>query len=239
MRVEGNRWRASAYAQPYDWSMQSNPTYDFQINQFDRRWTTGGRYELTAFNSDKVTLTVGGEVRNDDIGNVGVDEFASGQFVTNISRNAIQETSLGVFTEASISVTDRLRLLTSARADIYDFDARARSSGSFAGHETDTRVSPKIGFAYVVNNTVEIYGNWGRGFHSNDARGVVNAVDPLTGLAPGTGYETGVRFEHDSFKLTGTYWWLNLHSELIFVGDSNSVEPRDRSQRGGYEVTVF
>ena len=239
LRAEGSAWRASAYAQFYDWSMQSNPTYDFQINQFDRRWTTGGRYELTAFNTDKVTITLGGEFRYDDIGDVGLDEFAAGEFVTNVSRNAIQETSLGVFTEASISVTNRLRVLTGARADIYDFDASARSPGSFAGQETDTRVSPKVGFAYELNDRVEVYGNWGRGFHSNDARGVVNPVDPISGLAPGTGYETGARFEFGSLKLTGNYWWLNLDSELIFVGDSNSVEPRGGSRREGYEVTMF
>ena len=42
--LDGNKWRASAYVQYYDWFMQSNPTYDFQINQFDRRTTLGGRY---------------------------------------------------------------------------------------------------------------------------------------------------------------------------------------------------
>ena len=74
-QLEGDVWRASAYAQYYDWFMSSNPTYDFQINQFDERWTTGGRYERTLLETDKLTLTAGGEFRYDDISNVGLDEF--------------------------------------------------------------------------------------------------------------------------------------------------------------------
>jgi outer membrane receptor protein involved in Fe transport len=239
VQLEGDAWRASAYAQYYDWFMQSNPTYDFQINQFDRRWTTGGRYERTVFETDRVAVSAGGEFRYDDIGNVGLDEFAAGQFVANISRNSIQETSLGVFVEASFAVTDALRLLVGARADAYDFDATAKSAGSFEGHATDSRGLPKLGLAYTVNDNIELYGNWGRGFHSNDARGVVNPVDPIAGLAPGTGYEAGARLELGALKLTSSYWWLNLDSELIFVGDSNSVEPRGGSRREGYELTAF
>jgi outer membrane receptor protein involved in Fe transport len=239
LQLDGSAWRASAYAQYYDWFMQSNPTYDFQINQFDERWTSGGRYEHTVHESGALTVTAGGEFRYDDIGDVGLDEFDAGEFVANISHNSIQETSLGVFVEAGWSATDRLRFLAGLRGDAYDFDATAKSPGSFEGHATDSRISPKVGMAYAVTNDIELYGNWGEGFHSNDARGVVNAVDPIAGLAPGTGYEAGARFEFGAVKLTSAYWWLNLDSELIFVGDSNSVEPRGGSRREGYELTAF
>jgi outer membrane receptor protein involved in Fe transport len=239
VQLEGDMWRASAYAQYYDWFMQSNPTYDAQINQFDERWTTGGRYERIVHESDDVAVTVGGEFRYDDIGNVGLDEFDAGELVANISHNSIQETSLGAFIETTWSATDRLRLLAGLRADYYDFEATAKTPDSFEGQETDSRASPKVGVAYTVTDAVELYGNWGEGFHSNDARGVVNRVDPIEGMAPGTGYEAGARFELGAVKLTGAYWWLNLDSELIFVGDSNSVEPRGGSRREGYELTAF
>jgi outer membrane receptor protein involved in Fe transport len=239
VQMDGSQWRASAYAQYYDWFMQSNPTYDFQINQFDRRWTTGGRYDRSVLEMAQIELNVGGEFRYDDISNVGLDEYAAGQFVANISRNSVRESSVGVFAEASWSPTGNLRLLGGLRGDVYDFNATAKSLGSFAGHEVDSRVSPKAGIAYVVNDDIELYGNWGRGFHSNDARGVVNTADPVPGLSLGTGYEAGARFEIGALKLTTAYWWLNLDSELIFVGDSNSVEPRGGSRRQGYELAAF
>jgi len=237
--LDGDVWNASAYVQYYDWFMQSNPTYDFQINQFDERWTLGGRYTHDILMTDSATVTVGGEFRYDDIGDVGLDELDAGQFVANISHNAIQETSLGAFVEASWSATDRLRLLGGLRGDAYDFDSTAKTPGSFEGHATDSRVSPKAGVAYTLTDSIELYGNWGEGFHSNDARGVVNPDDPLAGLAPGTGYEAGARFEIGAVNLTTNYWWLNLDSELIFVGDSNSVEPRGASRREGYEIAGF
>ena len=37
----------------------------------------------------------------------------------------------------------------------------------------------------------------------------------------------------------GDGWWLELDSELKFVGDSNSVEPGASSRRRGYELVSF
>jgi len=236
---EGVDWDASAYIQQYDWFMQSNPTYDFQINQFDKRWTTGGRYDRTVFTEMNFELDVGAEFRYDDIGPVGLDQYDSGRFVANISDNEIEEMSYGAYAEATWLPTERLRFMGGLRADYFDFDVVALSSGSFAGSDSDARVSPKLGLAYILTDDIELYGNWGEGFHSNDARGVVNRLNPVVGLSPGTGYETGARFEFGDFKLTAAYWWLDQKSELIFVGDSNSVEPKGESRREGYELVFF
>ncbi|HEY8519470.1 MAG TPA: TonB-dependent receptor [Gammaproteobacteria bacterium] len=238
-QLDGDDWHAATYVQYYDWRMSSNPTYDFQIDQFDRRWTLGGRAERLLVDRDRVQLNVGADVRYDDIGKVGLDHTEEGVFVETISHNSITETSVGAFAEASWTPTDRLRLLGGLRGDFYDFDVTAHTPGSFAGSETDSELSPKVGVAYAVTDRVELYGNWGQGFHSNDARGVVNAADPVPGLGEGTGYEAGARFEIGDFRVTAAYWWLELDSELKFVGDSNSVEPTGASKRRGYELTAF
>jgi hypothetical protein len=93
--------------------------------------------------------------------------------------------------------------------------------------------------AYALSERLEFYGNWGQGFHSNDARGVVNTDTPVPGLVTGTGYEGGARLEVGNLKLSAAYWWLNVSSELIFVGDSNAVEPKGASRRHGYELVAF
>ena len=240
-KLLGDDWRATVYAQYYRWRMSSNPTYDFQIEQFDRRWTAGGRYERSAVQTDNLDVTLGTEPRYDSIGNVGVDHTNAGAWLNNIARNQVREASIGVYGEATWKPGDVLRLSAGLRGDYYDFDVGAKSAidSDTRGHVSDGSVSPKLGVAYALTRAVELYGNWGRGFHSNDARGVVKKEVQVDGLATGTGYEGGARFEIGDFKLAAAYWWLDLSSELIFVGDNNSVEPRGASRRHGFELVGF
>ncbi|MGD9841459.1 MAG: TonB-dependent receptor [Steroidobacteraceae bacterium] len=237
-------WRATAYAQYYDWRMSSNPTYDFQIDQFDRRWVAGGRYEHSLINTDTLQVTAGTDLRYDNIGNVGVDHDEGGVFVDNTSRNNVREGSIGVYSEATWKPVKALRLTGGLRGDYYNFNVGLNpGSGTIGaenvGHSSDSNFSPKLGIAYALSDAVEMYGNWGQGAHSNDARGVQRKDVQIKGLAIGTGYEGGVRFEVGDFKISAAYWWLNLSSELIFVGDDNSVEPRGASRRHGYELVAF
>ena len=238
-QLDGDVWKASAYGQFYDWRMSSNPTYDYQIDQFDKRWTVGGRVQRTLIDDSKLTFSVGTEVRFDDIGSVGVDHTEGGRFVENIGKNAVREGSIGVFGEATWTPIEDLRVFAGLRGDHYNFNVEALTQSSYAGNKSDGALSPKVGLAYAVNRQFELYANWGKGFHSNDARGVVNTAEPIPGLSQGTGYEGGARYEVGPLKLTAAYWWLNLDSELKFVGDSNSVEPSSGTKREGYELTAF
>jgi outer membrane receptor protein involved in Fe transport len=238
-RLLGDGWRASLWAQYYDWHMLSNATYDFQINQFDRRWIGGGRFQRELQLSDTLSLIAGVETRYDDIGNVGLQHTDAGRALEDISRVAVNETSVGAYSEVQWQPLDRMRVTAGLRADYFDFDVRARMPGLDEGSADDSAVSPKIAAAYRITANVELYANWGRGFHSNDARGVVNTATPLQGLSKGEGEEVGARFELGAFNITTTYWWLSLDSELKFVGDSNSVEPGPATDRRGYEVVAF
>ncbi len=62
---------------------------------------------------------------------------------------------------------------------------------------------------------------------------------PVPGLVKGEGEELGARYQQGPLSLTATYWWLDVDSELHFVGDSNSVEPGAASSRHGYELVGF
>lgn len=238
-RLTGDGWRASLYAQYYDWHMLSNPTYDYQIDQFDRRWIAGGRYEQTFELASTLSLNAGVELRYDDIGNVGLNHTEGGEFVEQIARHSVTEGSVGVYSEATWKPIDNLRIFGGLRGDYYDFDVTARMAGLHEGSDNDSAASPKFGTAWTVSDHVELYANWGKGFHSNDARGVVNTDTPVKGISKGEGKEAGVRFEFGDARITATYWWLDLDSELKFVGDSNSVEPGNATERRGYELVGF
>lgn len=238
-QLTGDDWSATLYGQHYDWAMSSNPTYDFQINQFDKRWTVGGNANKTLFDGASVQVVAGTEFRYDDGSRIGVEHTDRGVFVEPIAENEIQETSIAAYVEATWQATDTLRVIGGLREDHYNFDVTALNDQSADGSKSVNRASPKVALAWNALDNVELYANWGRGFHSNDARGVVNTIDPVPGLSPGTGKELGARLTAGDFKFTTAYWWLDQDSELIFVGDSNSVEPKGGSEREGVELTAF
>ncbi|QZH76087.1 MAG: TonB-dependent receptor [Erythrobacter sp.] len=240
-------WRVTAWGQHYDWSLLNNftflledPVNGDQIRQFESRWSLGGRVEHTALFSDAFSLRVGGEVRHDDIGPIGLDETIAGETEFNYNSFGVRETSLGLYAEAVWRPTERLMVIAGLRGDWYDFETQALDGVDvWSGEASDHVFSPKLGVNYEVADGVALYANWGEGFHSNDARGVTNPASPAPGLVEGHFEEVGGRFERGGLILTGVYWWSSIESELIYVGDSGAVEPSDPGRRHGYELTAF
>ena len=239
LRLLGDDWRATVYSQYYDWNMYSDATYDFQIRQWDRRFVHGGRGQKTFSVAEGLAITTGAEGRYDDIGKVQVDHTSQRVFIDYVAAHKARELSLAGFAEASWHATDSLRLVAGLRAEYFDFHTAPTQAGFSGGSKTDSIASPKLAVAWQLAPNLEAYANWGRGYHSNDARGVTAFDPPVQGLISGTGKEVGGRYQKGSFSLTATYWWLGVGSELKFVGDSNSVEPGPASRRRGYELVSF
>ena len=131
-------------------------------------------------------------------------------------------------------------LIGGLRQDFYGFKTQAlEGDASWSGDVSDEALGLKIGANYEVADGIAVYANYGEGFHSNDARGVTAPNDPAPGLVEGDFKETGIRVEHWGLIFSGVYWWSNIESELIYVGDSGAVEPSDPSKRHGYELTAF
>lgn len=239
LRLDGEDWRATAYAQYYNWNMFSDSTYDYQIRQWDKRYIYGGRGQKDYTFGESFELSIGGETRLDDIKRVQVDHTEQRNFIEYVGAHKAREFSAAGYAEASWRPVDTLRLMAGLRADYFDFHTRATQPGFLQGDANDSIVSPKAAVAWEVSDHVEAYANWGRGFHSNDSRGVTASNPAVPGLVKGTGKEAGARYQRGDFSITATYWWLDVDSELKFVGDSNSVEPGASSRRRGYELVSF
>jgi len=110
-----------------------------------------------------------------------------------------------------------------------------QNGGSARAHQA----SPKLGLAFGpfgADARTELYANWGRGFHSNDMRGVTAAVDPVPALVRATGSELGLRaVPLPGWNTSLSLWQMKLASELVFVGDEGVTEPRGASRRVGVE----
>jgi outer membrane receptor protein involved in Fe transport len=244
---QSDNWRITGYAQHYDWSLLNNFTYFLedpvngdQLRQFEERWTFGGRLERFDQLSDRISLRSGAEVRIDDIGPIGLDETIEGALEFNYNSFDVLEKSIGLYSEVIVEPVERLYITAGLRGDFYGFKTEALDGiNVWAGNVSDDIISPKIGANYEVANGIALYANYGEGFHSNDARGVTNPVDPAPGLVKGDFKETGFRFERGGLIFTGVYFWSRIDSELIYVGDSGAVEPSDPGKRRGYELTAF
>ncbi|MEN7538326.1 TonB-dependent receptor [Aurantiacibacter flavus] len=240
-------WRVTAWAQHYDWQLLSNFTFFLedpvngdQLRQYSNQWSYGGRIEHTAEIDDTLTLRVGAEGRYDDIARVGLDETIDGVKEFTVGAFAVDEKSLGLYGEAIWQPVDRLMIIAGLRQDWYGFETRSlEGAGSWSGDLSDETLGFKIGANYELLDGLAFYANYGEGFHSNDARGVTAPTDPAPGLVEGGFEEVGLRLERGGLIFTGVYWWSNIESELIYVGDAGAVEPSDAGERHGYELTAF
>ncbi|MFM1975181.1 MAG: hypothetical protein RL145_27 [Pseudomonadota bacterium] len=237
----------NVYVQRYNWRMSSNPTFtnadgsSAQISQFDRRWIFGLRLEGERALGSTMSLRLGTEAQLDDIGRVGVSTSDSGLVTGSLGAYTAAQGSASGWTEFTWTPVPPIRLFGGARSDWYGYKVRARDGAALAlgeGSGSSALISPKFGAAIKIAEQLEIYANWGRGFHSNDVRGAVSSA-PVPLLVQGTGEEIGSRLQLGNLTFTATYWWLGLNSELRFVGDSNSVEPTGASRRYGYELVAF
>ena len=221
----------------------NDPTNGDMIEQTDLRTTLGTRANYGfAHRLSRITLKTrfGTTLRIDWIDNGLAD--APGRLVTNTRVDArIGETNVGLFGEEEL-VWRWLRLVGGLRADFFHFDVTDRLEQideKTSGARGDVVVSPKGSVIAQPIQPLQLFFNFGRGFHSNDARGVVREVDPVTPLTPALGWEVGARvLAWDRLQLSSVFFWLNLDSEVVWVGDEGVTEASGATRRFGLEAQV-
>lgn len=129
-----------------------------------------------------------------------------------------------------------------ARADAFRFAVDDRlASGqpalpSAPGPQWRAIVSPKLNVAHRVRDAVTLFGNAGFGFHSNDARDVVQARHTDRVLPRATGAELGTRYAFRGGSVAAAAWLLDLQSELVYVGDEGVTEANGPTRRVGADL---
>ena len=248
-------WSINAYAVDYDFTLFSNFTYFLddplagdQFEQRDKRRIYGlGVRGGPAPATGRVALRWGAGLRFDDIDEVGLYGTANRVRTDTVRQDQVQELSLEAWAEAEWAITERLRTILGVRADWYDWEVDARRDAN-SGSGDDAILSPKATLAWRFNDHAEAYFNVGRGFHSNDVRGATISVDPVSGdsveavpaIVRSDGAELGLRFEQGrNLNATLTLFWLELDSELVYVGDAGTTEPNGATERLGFEGALF
>jgi outer membrane receptor protein involved in Fe transport len=158
----------------------------------------------------------------------------------------VDEYSGGLFGEAELYMSRSLRLVLGLRGDAIGYDVRSNLAVN-SGTGSAAIVTPKAALAWKAAEGLEFYANYGEGYHSNDVRGATITVDPASGLpvdhvpvfARSRGAELGTRLEWRNLNVSFVGFWLDLASELVFVGDAGTTEPNAASRRFGTELALF
>jgi outer membrane receptor protein involved in Fe transport len=244
--------RINAYAINSSLNLWNNFTYYMdnttdgdQFRQFDRRTVIGGQISHTLkgdLAGKSMENEVGFQSRYDAI-RVGLEDTVARQTTGVVRNDFVRQGSAAVYAENRVKWTDWFRTTLGARGDLYAIDVNS-NIGANSGKATDGVVSPKFGMVFGPWSKTEFFVNVGRGFHSNDARGVTIALDPKT-LTPADkvpllvraqGAEIGFRTRmFEDLDTSVTFFGLDYRSELLFVGDAGTTEPSRASRRYGVE----
>lgn len=251
-----SRTDLSAYLIDYRMQLWSDFTYFLddpvngdQFEQFDDRtiWGANAEHQWRTGAQRQFRHRLGGELRYDDIGSVGLYHSRERQRLATTREDSVEEASVGLFYELEWQSSDHWRTVLGVRGDYYEFDVDSAIPGN-AGSESDSIVSPKASLIYAFSEVTEAYLSAGRGFHSNDARGTTISVDPASGepadkvdpLVESGGAELGFKTGFlPGWNSSLALWYLELESELLFVGDAGNTEVSRPSERWGVEFNNY
>lgn len=241
------------YVMDYGLDLFSNFTYLLndpvngdQFEQVDQRRVFGGRAShrrRARWLGRSLEHHLGVQTRHDAIGALGLYSTQQRRRLATTREDRVRQTSVGMYYQSEMELTDRFRATAGLRGDVYRFvvqSSRPQSSGTRGAG----LLSPKFGVVFAAARKLELYGNFGYGYHSNDARGATLTVDPISGeptdsvtpLVRTRGGELGVRTVIvPKVQSTVAVWGLALDSELVFVGDAGTTEAGRPSRRRGVE----
>ncbi len=238
-----------------------------QFEQKDKRWAGGADARHTWFGQltgREMENTVGLQFRSDSIRNglfqtvnrqvTAKTDYGGGTIPATTRTDDVWQTSVAPFVENRVQWLEKFRTVAGVRADYYYFDV-ASTRAANSGTTDDAIISPKLSLIFGPWAKTEFYLQGGLGFHSNDGRGALTRVDPATGdpvdaegnpirpadpLVRTYGAEAGVRTSWvPGLNSTLSVWWLDIDSELLFVGDAGATEASRPSRRYGIEFANF
>ncbi len=264
--------KITAYGFYYDLDLFSDFTYYLtdpirgdQFEQKDRRWVTGLDARHTIFSQwlgRKVENTFGLQVRNDWINNglyqaenrVRVDKTDSDTGNTlpaTTEADRFTDTQVGVYVENKIQWAETFRTVAALRGDVGHVAVTSLVTSANSGTAAKVLPSPKLSLIFGPWSKTELYVQGGFGFHSNDARGATQTVEPVSAdnpypntptsriplLIPTKGGEIGVRtLAVSHLQSTVSLWYLRSDSELQQNGDTGgTVASKQPSNRYGVE----
>lgn len=241
--------KTSLYFSDYRFELYSNFTFFLedtlhgdQIRQKEGRKLYGLQSEynqsLTLGQSDVLLQGCLG-FRKDMTSNTELSHTANrSETIEPIQLGDIQETNLFGYLDAALEM-NKWTFHAGVRLDHFDFSYEDKLSLTYVLlADQKSIVSPKINVVYQPSRSFQAYVQWGKGFHSNDTRGVV-VSSGLPVLPAATGMDAGILWKPiPEMVIQTAAWFLNLEQEFVYVGDAGIVEPGPPTRRKGIDFSA-
>lgn len=212
-----------------------------EINQTEKGrniYGYNGSYERNdALGTKNLKSVIGIGTRIDD-SELSLRHAVQRVILDTIVAGRMQEQSIFSYLDETITLGNGWVVNGAVRVDHFNFGFDDRYADSITGNAARTRVSPKLNVYYNVTPAVQVFAHAGYGFHSNDARSVVQRLAGES-LPKALGYEAGSTFKPtSSLIINAAVWGLNLENELVYVGDEGVVEINGATQRLGVDLAL-
>lgn len=243
---DSGSWNANAYVVYHRFDLFFNSTFfaEDPVNG-DQRHQPDGRLK-TGFNlSRKLNADLGGkfspitagvQVRDDFINRSRTERTSQRNVIAVDGSHRVNIFTVSPYLKTETQWTDWARTDVGVRGDLYQFDVVNLLDPSTTGNGFAGLATPKFSLILGPWDNTEYYFNYGDGFHSNDARGLFDPVNPSQALARTKSTEIGLRSERfEEWTTDITAWYQEFDSELFFDGESGSSEARGASRRYGVE----
>ena len=244
----GGKFTNQIFYSKYQFELYSNFTFFLndpingdQIRQKEDRNLFGfnSTYEKsTQIFGLKSETFLGIQLRYDDINDLELSRTKDRSITTEqLKSGDVDEINLGAFWSQKISVNQNFDISPSLRLDYFDNQYHDKLLQQKL-KSNSTIFSPKLRMNYRINENVQLYSYFGKGFHSNDTR-VAVLENGKKVLPPALGTDFGGIFKiGKKLILQSAVWYLWLDQEFVYVGDEAVVEEGGKTERMGIDITA-
>ena len=149
----------------------------------------------------------------------------------------VDEVNLGAFWSQKIALNQNFDITPSIRFDYFNNQYNDKLLNQKLKSNSNI-FSPKLRMNYRLNENVQLYSYFGKGFHSNDTR-VAVLENGKKVLPPALGTDFGGIFKiGKKLILQSAVWYLWLDQEFVYVGDEAVVEEGGKTERMGIDITA-
>ncbi|WP_088322696.1 TonB-dependent receptor [Polaribacter tangerinus] len=245
--ADNSYFTTNVFYSKYDFELFSNFTFFLedpingdQIKQHEDRAIFGANAQILSNNNlgdFTFKLTKGAGFRFDNINdNQLLRTKNRTEILEEIQSGDVRQNNMYAFLNADFEI-GKFKISPALRFDYFKFNYNNVLTTNYSTlSKTKAIVNPKLNFLYTPNQSIQWFLKSGIGFHSNDARVVLQqGADKVLPRAYGVDFGA-IWKPANQFVLNAAAWYLFSEEEFVYVGDAGIVEPSGESERFGLDI---